>query len=299
MNSIYTSLLALAAASPALLADINAAPPATPAPQTPTRVQGNCDLLASNTVRATFQGLRDLQVQGINDAAPATVQVAVFEVIDNLAYRRFVRYGDGELTPGTRFTVAVSRDIPGQPAAIADTIAAMQPGEEAVMKIDHLYVFGGQEGKALRPCSRMVRRADAAAAAPAQPQPIQPIVNQSSAFSRQVSVSVNGNGQTESVEVVTQKDGMTGAVTQRMFINGVEVDPTTRQPLAAATPQPQPAPAPAPAPAQPEQTDDSGDDTTVEHAPQNAAPIPAPAPAAPGAATTVAPQPAPAESDSF
>ncbi len=171
MKTTLTSLLMLAAASPALLADINATgTPATPTPQAPTRVMGNCDMLASNTVRATFLGVRALQTQSYDQAAPATVHVAVFQVLENLAYKRLVRYGDGALKPGTCFTVAMTRDLPGQPASIADTIMQMQPGEEALLKIDHLYIFGDQEGKPLRPCSRMARRQ-----AVATQQPVAPI----------------------------------------------------------------------------------------------------------------------------
>ncbi len=269
MNTTLTSLLMVAVASPALLADISTGAPTTPTPQTPTRIQGNCDLLASNTVRATFEGIQTLQTQSLDQATPVTVHVAVFRVIDNLAYRRFVRYGDGSLKPGARFTVALSRDLPGQPSSVVDTIVQMQPGEEVVMKIDHLYLFGDQEGKPIRPCTRMARRQGGAAGAPAQPQLQTGPSLQTSAVSRQVSVSVNGNGQTESTEVISQKLPGSQEVKTRMYVNGVEVDPTTRQPL--ATPQ-----QPAPAPAQ-QKADDHGDDTTVEHAPQNAAPTPAPA----------------------
>ncbi len=275
MNTTLKSLLVLATASPVLLADINTGAPATPTPQTPTRVQGNCDLLASNTLRATFVGLRDLQVQTFDQETPSTVQVAVFEVIENLAYRRYVRYGDGRLKPGTRFTVTLSRDLPGQPSSVVDTIGQMQPGEEAVMKIDHLYLFGDQEGKPIRPCSRMARRQDAgqqATEAGAQPKPV------TSGYSRQVSVSINGNGTMQSSEVIQQKLPGSDEVKTRVFVNGQEVDPTTRQPLNNTQP------APAPAASQPESekpASGGGSDTIVEHVPQNAAPAPAPTPAAP------------------
>ncbi len=283
MNKTLTSLLVMAAASPALLADISTGAPASQTPQTPTRIQGNCDLLASNTVRATFLGVRTLQVQTFEQETPGTVDVAVFEVIDNLAYRRLVRYGDGSLKPGARFTVSMSRDLPGQPASVVDTISQMQPGEEAVMKIDHLYLFGDQEGKPIRPCSRMARRQGATADAPApQPQLQTAPSLQTSAVSRQVSVSMNGNGQTETREIITQKLPGSNEVTRRMFINGVEVDPATKQPLADAQQANPAAPAPVTAPATPAQQkpDEHGDDTTVEQAPQNAVPV---APAAPAA----------------
>ncbi len=261
MKTTLTSLLMLAA-SPVLLADISTGA-ATTTPQSPSRVQGNCDLLASNTVRATFLGLREVQTQSYDQAAPVVSQVAVFQVIDNLAYRRLVRYGDGQLQPGATFSVAMSRDLPGQPATIADTIAQMQPGEEAVLKIDHLYLFGDMESKPIRPCSRMARRgAVPAAQAPQQPQAQVPSV-QTTARSRHVSVSVNSNGVAETCEVITEKLPGSDEVKTRMFINGVEVDPQTRQPL-TATPTPQQAPQ--------QKADEHGDDTTVEQAPQNAAP---------------------------
>ncbi len=260
----------LAAASPALLADINTGSPATATPQTPTRIQGNCDLLASNTLRATFLGVRELQMQTFDQEAPNTVQVAVFEVLENLAYRRYVRYGDGQLKPGARFTVAMSRELPGQPASVVDTIAQMQPGEEAVMKIDHLYIFGDQEGKPIRPCSRMARRQAAgteqqpAAAPQGYPQPtVAPTgYSASSAVSRRVSVTMNSNGVAESTEVISQKLPGSDEVQTRMFVNGQEVDPATRQPINTT-------------PATQVQTsaDAHGDDTTIEQAPQNAAPV--------------------------
>ncbi len=186
MKTTLTSLLMLAAASPALLADITAtSTPATPTPQAPTRVMGNCDLLASNTVRATFLGVRALQTQSFDQPVPTTVHVAVFQVIENVAYKRVVRYGDGSLKPGACFTVALTRDLPGQPANIADTIIQMQPGEEALLKIDHLYIFGDLEGKSIRPCSRMARRQGVAAPVPAvtpapvpAPQPVAPPVQE-------------------------------------------------------------------------------------------------------------------------
>ncbi len=182
MKTTLTSLLMLAAASPALLADITVGTPTATvsggsavspaaAPQTPTRVMGNCDLLASNTVQAAFLGVRAIQTQSFDQEAPVTIHVAVFRVVNNLAYKRYVRYGDGSLKPGTCFTVSLVRDLPGQPANIADTIAQMQPGEEAIMKIDHLYIFGDQEGKPIRPCSRMARRQGVAPQQPAAPAP--------------------------------------------------------------------------------------------------------------------------------
>lgn len=314
MNRIvrYTTLLALAAATPSLFAEISV--PAVPA----AAVRGNCDLLASNTVRATFVGMHDLTVQTINDDAPTTAQVAVFEVIDLLGYKKYNRFGDGQLTPGTKFTISMSRELPGQPADIADTIAQMQPGEEAVLRVDHLYLMNGQQGEPLRVCSRMARRAAQPAvtteqpAAPAEgsaptnapsvsnstplPSVAAPAVSSSfSASSTSVSITRDANGNMVQTRTESVYDPATGQMKTRMYINGTEVDPQTKQPLLqpAAQPSPaaQPAPEAQPAPAEPAPTpakDNGGDDTIVEHGDAPAAP----APVAPAATDTAAPAPA-------
>ncbi len=317
----YTAVLALALTAP-LSADI-----VNPAPMpNAAGMRGNCDLLASNTVRASFVGLRDMPVQTVEQDAPSMVQVAVFEVIDSLGYRKYVRYGDGQLTAGTRFTVAMNKELPGQPASIVDTISQMQPGEEAVLKIDHLYLLGGREGTPIRACSRMARRnaqpqvtpsgtpqttAADSSSAPTLPTTVAPLGGsaapqqqaQYTAQSSRTMMQVDSNGNVQSIRVSQQTDA-SGQTTTRMFINGVEVDPQTRKPLRAApVTQPiQPIPAPAQQNTETEQkaaAEDSNDDTIVDKGPE----IPQPAPA-----TQPAPQQQPAppaanrdmpESDSF
>lgn len=301
----YTTFLALAAATPSLFAEISVPTP------TAAAVQGNCDLLASNTVRATFVGMHDLAVQTINDDAPTTAQVAVFEVIDLLGYKRYNRLGDGQLTAGTKFTISMSRELPGQPANIADTIAQMQPGEEAVLRVDHLYLMQGQQGEPLRVCSRMARRAaqpavTTTAEAPAAPAPAEgstaPLPDslaplggaapgvgnaQFSASASSVSIARDAAGNITQTRTESQYDPATGQMKTRMFINGTEVDPQTKQPLTqpVAVPAAAPAPAPANTPADSPKADDNGDDTVVEHseapAPQAAPQTPAPAAPAP------------------
>lgn len=304
----YTTLLALATSTPVLFADLSAQVPAA----SPAAVRGNCDLLASNTVRATFVGMHDLAVQTINDDAPTTAQVAVFEVIDLLGYKKYNRLGDGQLTPGTKFTVAMSRELPGQPADIADTISQMQPGEEAVLKIDHLYLMNGAQGEPLRVCARMARRAAQPAVTTTEPAPapedtettpaplpdtLAPLGGaaaatgagnvQFSASSTSVSVTRDASGQIVQTRTESKFDPASGQMKTRMFINGTEVDPQTKQPLT----QPVAAPAPAPAadkPAEAPKAEENGDDTVVEH-------VDAPAPQpAPEAASPAAPAPAPA-----
>lgn len=316
----YTAILALALTAP-LSADI-----VTPAPTPNTAgMRGNCDLLASNTVRASFVGLRDMPVQTVEQDAPTMVQVAVFEVIDSLGYRKYVRYGDGQLTAGTRFTVAMNKELPGQPASVVDTISQMQPGEEAVLKIDHLYLLGGREGTPIRACSRMARRnaqpmvttgeaqmpadSNTQQPAPALPTSVAPLGGgatpqqvgqpQFTAQSSRVMMQMDANGNMQTIQIKQQMDA-TGQTTTRMFINGVEVDPQTRQPLNSINPQPA-----APQDAAAEQkaaAEDSNDDTIVD----KGADIPQPAPVnpeTPQQPTPTTPQPAGqqniSESDSF
>lgn len=298
---LSTALAAMALAFPAS-ADINAGQPSVP--NMPSGMRGNCDLMASNTVRAHFLGLKDIPVPTLDEQAPATAQAAVFEVVENLAYRKHVRYGDGRLKQGARFTVSMDRALPGQPASVVDAILQMKPGEEAAMKIDHLFLFGEDENKSIRPCTRIARR-DTEAAAPAsqaaepsQPTRVLPLlstegtasgtgVTTAASTETRISVVPDGKGGVKQERIDISRELLPGSneVKTRMFINGVEVDPQTRRPLPAApatpaAPAATPAapltpatPAPAPCQATPGQTDD----TVVEHA----SPAPAPAPTIP------------------
>jgi len=309
MSRIITlsSVMALAMSTPMLLA--NNAPALRPMPTglMPMQARGNCDLMASNTVNASFVGLRDLAVQRVDQSEPTTVQVGVFQVINNLAYRRFNRIGDGQLVPGMQFTIAMNKELPGQPAENVDTISSLQPGEEVVMRVDHLYLITGQEGESIRVCARLARRNAQPAAPAATPAPLpipgaqQPTAGgsvQYSSSSSSFSFTTGGaNGpQMQTVQTSRVYDPATGQIKTRMIINGVEVDPVTRQPLApAAAPAPA-APAAAPAPTSEEQArqeaaEDENDDTIIEHnnnpvVQPGDTPIPTPE-------TTPAPAPAP------
>lgn len=287
-NTLLTMAVALGALSSAAVADIT--PGQAIVPNMTAQMRGNCDLMASNTVRATFKGLRDLPVQTLDESQPSSVQVAEFEVIENLAHRRYVRYGDGEMPAGMRFTVALDRELPGQPADVVDKVGQMQPGDEAVMKIDHLFLFAEPEGRNLRPCTRMaVRQAEPQSVSPQGVQPLTPASQpspadvlplrseRSKAVSTSISLRPDGKGGMvqERIETQTEYDSATGQRTTRMFINGQEVDPVTRKPLApqpsAVTPPPAAPAAPtrtaepqAPAPSAPAAPASAKDDTVVE-----------------------------------
>jgi len=147
----------------------------TTTPATTTVGQGNCDLMASNTVRAIFRGI---QLTGDKDNS----QVAVFEVVQNLAHKRHVRYGDGLMPAGMIFTISLDPALPGQPTSVIEEISKMQSGEEAVIKIDHLFLFDEPQGINIRPCTRLARKPAMPAApaypaypgVPQQPAPVQP-----------------------------------------------------------------------------------------------------------------------------
>lgn len=281
MSRIITlsSVVALALSTPVLQASDAPALRAMPTSLTTAPTEGNCDLMAANTVRAGFVGMRNLAVQRVDEEAPSTVQVAVFQVIDSLGYRRFNRFGDGQLTPGTQFTIAMNKELPGQPAANVDTISTLQPGAEVIMRVDHLYLRAGQEGESIRACARLAQANSAAPAAPAAapaPLPIPGAMPQQTSgmslqmSSRSFSMTTDASGQMQTVQTSRVYDPATGQVKTRMLINGVEVDPETRQPLAPALAPVQPEATPAPAPvseqqAQQEAANDEENDTIVEH----------------------------------
>lgn len=315
-TTLLTTAAALAFLSPVAQADINVGVPAVP--NMNAQMRGNCDLLASNTVRATFKGQRDLTKPTLSDdIQPSVTRVAVFEVIEPLAYRRYGRYGNNRMRTGSLFAVEMSKEVLGQPASVVDTISQMQPGDEAVMKIDHLYIFDEMENRSVNPCTRIARKVTTPAANTAVPQPatpgsaattaaplpttVAPLTsgNYGRASSRETRISIVPDGQggmkKERIDIHRELIPGTMEMKTRMYINGVEVDPDTRQPLApAATPAPAPAPAtPAPAESTPVPQQEDADDTIVEHVPANAEQpaTPAPVPAAPA---TPAPTPAPA-----
>lgn len=141
------------------------AEPIQPAEQ-PAAGHGNCDLMASNTVRAIFRGVQ----------MTANGEQALFEVVQNLAHKRVVRYGDGMLPAGMVLTISMDRQMPGQPSSIVDEIRQMQIGDEAVMKIDHIFLFDEPQGVNLRPCTRLARKPATPAVTPVYGAPQSPAV---------------------------------------------------------------------------------------------------------------------------
>ena len=225
-------LLALAlAATPLAVADIIV----PPAPRAFSTVD-DCDVMAENTIRAALVSKTDT--------------AAVFEVLENLAYNRLVRYGDPKLTAGTRFEVSLA-PIPGQPAVVAQKIAGMQPGEEATMIVRHLFLFAPAAGQDpnVRPVTRIALLKDAVAPTPAPlPGVGLPGIPAGSMHSESVSVTVINGVRTEIRTTTDQLPGQPPVT--RKYVNGVEVDPATNAPLTTPTPSAPATPA-APKPAAP------------------------------------------------
>lgn len=270
-NALLTIAAGLAALAPVAMADINQGQAIVP--NMTAQMRGNCDLMASNTVRATFKGMRSIPMQTLDEDQPAMTNVAEFEVIENLAHRRYVRYGDGTMPAGMRFTVALDREMPGQPADVADKIAQMKPGDEAVLKIDHLFLFAEPEGRNLRPCTRMAVKPAGQSASQSLPTAVAPLMMEGSgrAVSTSTSISLRPDGKggmvEERIDVRSEYDSAAGLQKTRMFINGQEVDPQTRKPLQQKATAPAAAPAtvaPPVAPAAPAAKATNNDDTVVE-----------------------------------
>lgn len=278
----------------------------------PVHVQPSAKHFSSNAVRATFRGfknqdssptLSDMLSPETNKAGER--RIAIFEVLEPLAYKRLSPYASQQMTVGQLFKVELDVPIFGQSADITAMVKTLVVGEEVVAKVDEVFVFDGMhEGQMQTTLVRMVRRnatggspAPAATAAPVvqatpaavvpaatpagsdEPAEIQaqdldlPTVGLTSASEQRqdqrqarfqninhtdISVRVR-NGVQEVIRIEKSMVPGAGREYVRMYINDVEVDPDTQEPLAASSDipanfekidepvQPQPA---APAPSQ-------------------------------------------------
>ena len=295
----FTYALPVLLAVPVAFADISLGQPSGGARAAAAAQSGayHSDLLASNAVLASLKEIRSVPVVNLETVTPESQQIAVFEVKQNLAHRRYDRMGDGPLQPGKLFPVSLAADVPGQDAALADKIRAMQPGDEAVMNIDHIYLFREEGNENVRACTRFATAegeaqspADAQPAAVSTPTPTPAAVSSpsappvgpaaampggmqtvfrflggsgaqdrsgsySSSVRTRITMQPDAQGVMRRVKVEERREVVDGKETFRKFINDVEVDPQTDQPL-TATPAPQPAAAPdGSAAPQPEQND--------------------------------------------
>ena len=258
-------------------ADIGMGRPSPSVVNLPRQGVYHSDLLASNAVHAVFKGLRTIPVVNLALPTDATEEVAVFEVKQNLAHRRYDRMGDGALNPGKLFPVSLAADVPGQDADVGRQIREMKPGDEALLNIDHIYLFRDEGNENVRAVTRFAKmqpkqpavqsapgQPDAPAAAPApsekpepdaaaaahpaeeQPAPLTP-EPESSNFARSVESSVSilpdgkGGMRRTKVEIIRTWTPGSDQEKVRKFINDVEVDPKTDQPRQQTAPS---APAP-------------------------------------------------------
>lgn len=237
----------------------SAAPAVAPeAPATQAAPPLHSELLASNAVHAIYRGIRTVPKVTL-DGSASLEEIGVFEVKQNLAHRRYDRMGDGPLQEGKLLGVALATDVPGQDASLAQQIRAMAPGDEALMNIDHVYVFRQDGNETVHPCTRFVpvpgksSETQPVGTPPAQPEgtavpepdaiipniPSLPPVRFTTGTHKSTRVTVRsiiepdgrGGMRQTRIEERCERDESTGQETVRKFINGVEVDPQTDQPL--------------------------------------------------------------------
>ncbi len=178
IHPFFYTILTLPSVSPLLWADISMGLPAVA--NLPRQGVYHSDLLASNAVQAIFKGIRSIPVVDLAVPTPASEEVAVFEVKQNIAHRRYDRMGDGALNVGKLFSVSLAANVPGQDADVGRKIREMKPGDEALLNIDHIYLFREEGNENVRACTRFAKvepRGDAApvaassADAPAEGKP--------------------------------------------------------------------------------------------------------------------------------
>lgn len=101
------------------------------------------ELLASNSVTAQFLGTRRLPCMGRTALCPDrcghAAAVAVFRVIANEAYAKPGKYGDDKAEPGSEMLIDAAADVPGQDAAVLETLADLTPGDTVRLTQKHYY----------------------------------------------------------------------------------------------------------------------------------------------------------------
>lgn len=308
---IYALPLALALGESAV-ADISLG---APTPGAESRGVYHTELLAANAVHAVLKEIHTLPAVSL-DGPPSMESVAVFEVKQNLAHRRYDRMGDPTLQPGSRFTVSLASDVPGQDAALGNIIREMKPGDEALLNMDHIYVFRESGNESVRACTRFAKvqprqpeptQLNGQPAPVQQPLPVEDVVPQqvdrtppplapipgnvmnispndflpsaqmtgsSHSVVTRITIEQDGQGGTRRMkEEIHREVAPDGTVTERKFINDVEVDPQTDKPLAIpsappVTPQAPPAPQPdVPQPQEPAPTPPQGEQQILPELP--------------------------------
>ncbi len=118
------------------------------------------DLLASNSVKASFVGVEDRPCRHLTSECPDkcghATRIAKFLVIENKGYEKPGQYGDDKAEPGKILIVDVKRDIEGQDVAVAAAIAKLQKGAKVDMTITHYYVNVDGSRWPVRPVTEFV-----------------------------------------------------------------------------------------------------------------------------------------------
>lgn len=145
-------------------------------PLTASPLPAKAELLASNSVTAQFLGTRRLPCMGRTALCPDrcghAAAVAVFRVIANEAYAKPGKYGDDKAEPGSEILIDAVADVPGQDAAVQETLAALTPGDTVRLTQKHYYADMGGVHMPVRPITelKVMEKTDK----PLPPQPENP-----------------------------------------------------------------------------------------------------------------------------
>lgn len=140
------------------------------------------DLLASNTVAAQYLGERRLPCMGRTALCPNrcghAASVAVFRVISNEAYAKPGKYGDDKAEPGSEILIDAKADVPGQDAAVLETLSTLTPGDKVKLTQKHYYADFGDVLMPVRPVTELTLTEKAQKPLPPlppDPYPVMPI----------------------------------------------------------------------------------------------------------------------------
>lgn len=145
-------------------------------PLSASPLPAKAELLASNTVTAQFLGTRRLPCMGRTALCPDrcghAAAVAVFRVLSNEAYAKPGKYGDDKAEPGSEILIDAAADVPGQDAAVQETLAALTPGDTVRLTQKHYYADMGGVHMPVRPITelKVMEKTDK----PLPPQPENP-----------------------------------------------------------------------------------------------------------------------------
>ncbi len=135
------------------------------------------DLLASNTVVATYMGTQErpcmFRTALCPDRCNHASKVAMFRVTANESYTKPGKYGDDKAEPGSILMIDVKNDTPGQSEEVKNLISSLSAGDKVRMTQDHYYGDFGEVSEPFRPVTKIERlpqdKKEVVPAAPAAP----------------------------------------------------------------------------------------------------------------------------------